>query len=155
MINLARNEAWIVPETLCSPRWCIGVILNFRSLVLLIFNFLSPLFFNLYIRNFLTTIQQLVLRTRSDFRDEFFLQKQLMTEGPRLCLQTSPSQTFDRVLNMLLRRCIACNLDGVFLIKFLTFNILLFYLYIGNFVVSILQHFYIFFESTLSPFYLF
>ena len=34
--------------------------------------------------------------------------------------------------------CILCNLDGVFLIKFLTFSILLFYLYIGNFFASIL-----------------
>ena len=28
---------------------------------------------------------------------------------------------------------ICCNLDGVFLIKFLSFSVLLFYLYIGHF----------------------
>ena len=24
-LNLARNEAWVVPETLCSVGWCVGV----------------------------------------------------------------------------------------------------------------------------------
>ena len=55
-LSMARNEAWVVPETLCSPRWCVDVFLNFKSLVLVIFTFLSPLFVNLYIRNFLNTI---------------------------------------------------------------------------------------------------
>ena len=43
-LNLTGNEAWLIPETLCSPRWCVGMFLNLKSLVLLIFTFLSPLF---------------------------------------------------------------------------------------------------------------
>ena len=39
---------------------------------------------------------------------------------------------FGGVFNRPLRWCIWCNLDGVFLIKFSTFSILLFYLHIGN-----------------------
>ena len=30
-LNLARNEAWVVLETLCSPGWCVGVFLTFKK----------------------------------------------------------------------------------------------------------------------------
>ena len=30
-LNLARNEAWVVPETLCSLRWCVGVYSIFKE----------------------------------------------------------------------------------------------------------------------------
>ena len=30
VLNLATNEAWIVPET-CSPRWCVGVFSTFKE----------------------------------------------------------------------------------------------------------------------------
>ena len=30
-LNLAGNEAWVVSETLCSPRWCVGVFLTFKE----------------------------------------------------------------------------------------------------------------------------
>ena len=47
-LNLARNEAWFVPETLCSLRWRVGVFSTFKescSLALLTFNFFSCLLF--------------------------------------------------------------------------------------------------------------
>ena len=30
-LGLARNEVWIVPETLCSPQWCVGVFSTFKE----------------------------------------------------------------------------------------------------------------------------
>ena len=31
VLNLARNEAWVVPRTLCSLRWCVGVFPTFKE----------------------------------------------------------------------------------------------------------------------------
>ena len=30
-LNLARNETWVVPETLCFLRWCVGVYSTFKD----------------------------------------------------------------------------------------------------------------------------
>ena len=30
-LNLARNEAWVVSETLCSLRWCVCVYSIFKE----------------------------------------------------------------------------------------------------------------------------
>ena len=30
-LNVARSEAWVAPETLCSPRWCVGVFSTFKD----------------------------------------------------------------------------------------------------------------------------
>ena len=32
VLNLARNEAWVVPETLHSLQWCVGVFSTFKEL---------------------------------------------------------------------------------------------------------------------------
>ena len=29
--NLAKGEAWVVPETLCSLRWCVGAFSTFKE----------------------------------------------------------------------------------------------------------------------------
>ena len=59
------------------------------------------------------------------------------------------------LFNWPLHWCMWWNVDWVFLIKFSTFIIFLFYLYIGNVFVFILYHFSFSVESTLCPFYFF
>ena len=61
---------------------------------------------------------------------------------------------FGGFFNRPLRWCIWCNLDGVFLIKFSTFSILLFYLYKGNFYALILYNF-VFLLSLLFALFIF
>ena len=113
-----------------------GVLVNFqfsRSLVLLIFNIFIPLLFLLVYREFsnyyfITCIRKparVFAKTVNDWRSlSVFAEISILD----VC----------GVLNTPLRWCIGCNLDGVFLIKFLTLNILLLYLCIGNFFTSIL-----------------
>ena len=137
---------------------CNGVLvcISFsKSLVLLIFNFFSPLLFQLVYREFSNYHFITCIKKRARLPGWSFLQKQLTTDCHLLFEQKSLSQMVDGVFNTPLRWCIRCNLDGVFLIKFSRFSILLFYLYIGNFFAFNLQHFYISFESTLCLFYLF
>ena len=55
-LNLARNEAYVLPEKLCSLRWCLGVFSTFKESCVINFYFLALLSLNLYIGNFLTTI---------------------------------------------------------------------------------------------------
>ena len=126
-----------------------------KSLALLMFNFFSRLLFQLEYRKFSNYHFITCIKNPTRLLGWSFLQKQLTKECPLLFLWISPSQMFDRVFNRPLRWCIWCNLDGVFLIKFSTFSILFFYLYIGNFFAFILQHFNFYFEATLCPFYLF
>ena len=137
---------------------CDGVlvcILFSRSLVLLVFNFFSPLLFQLVYREFSNCHFITCIKNPARLLGWSFLQKQLKIECPLLFLQKSPSQMFDEVFNTPLRWCIRCNLDGVFSMIFSTFRILLFYLYVGNLFAFFVQHFYISFEAALSPFYLF
>ena len=96
------------------------------------------------------------LKTRPGFWDGVFctfFEKPLTTQCPLLFLQKSPSYMFEGFFNIPPRWCIWCKLDGVFLIKFSTFSILLFYLYIGNFFsffYSILFFFWVYTLSFLS-----
>ena len=120
---------------------CDGVLVCIqfsRSLVLLIFNFFSPFLFKLVYREFSNYYFITCIRNPARLLRWSFLQKQLTTECILLFLQKFMSEMCDGILNTPLRWCISCNLDGAFLIKFLTFSNLLFYLYIGNFFASIL-----------------
>ena len=40
---LARHEAWIVPQTLCLLRWCVGVYSTFKDSCVI--NFFGDLLF--------------------------------------------------------------------------------------------------------------
>ena len=117
-----------------------GVLVCFqlsRSLLLLIFNFLSPLLFWLVYKEFSNYYFITCIRNPTRLLTWSFLQKQLCV---CVCFffQKSPSLMFDGVLNTPLRWCMGFNLDGLFLTKFLTLSILLFYLYIRNFFTPIL-----------------
>ena len=108
------------------------------SLLLLTFNFFSRLFFQLVYREFSNYQFITCIRTPARFLGWSFLRKQLTTEFPLLFLRISPSYMLYRVFNRLLRWCIWCNLDGMFLIRFSTFSIPFSYLNIGNFFAFIL-----------------
>ena len=72
-LNLATNEAWVIPSTLCSLRWRVGVFSTFIEFCIISFlTFLALSCFNLYVGNFLTTNLQNALGTRSYFWDEVF-----------------------------------------------------------------------------------
>ena len=30
-LNLARNEAWVIPRTLCCLQWCAGMFATFKE----------------------------------------------------------------------------------------------------------------------------
>ena len=72
-LYLARNETWVVPEKLCSLRWCVEELSTFKESCLINFWLFSLLLFYLYIGNFLTTILSHVLGTRRDFWDGYQL----------------------------------------------------------------------------------
>ena len=44
-LNVARNEAWVVSEALCSLRWRVGLYSIFKETCII--NFFSPLLFKL------------------------------------------------------------------------------------------------------------
>ena len=77
-----------------------------KSLVLLIFNFLSPLLFQLVYREFSNYHFITCIKNPARLLGWSFSQKQLTTECPLLFLRISPSQMFDGVFNRPLRWCI-------------------------------------------------
>ena len=84
VLNLARNEIWIVPETLCSLRWCDGVFKLSRSLVWLIFNFFRNLLFYLVYREFFNHYVMTCIRNPPSLLRLSFLKKHLSTKCPWL-----------------------------------------------------------------------
>ena len=73
-LNLARNETWVVPETLCSLWWRVGVFSTFKESWIINFKLFQPSFVLTYIfmGNFLIMMLYYVLGTQPDFWDEAF-----------------------------------------------------------------------------------
>ena len=120
-VNLARNEAWVVQRTLSSLRWCVAVFSTYKEYCK-IFKFFSLLLFQLAHREssyyyFLACIWNHLAKRL----------KYITTEGPQLFSQKYKSWMLDWVLDMPLRWCRVHNLKEMFLIRFLTCRLLLFY----------------------------
>ena len=139
MLYIYMYIYWVLPETFCSLGDDVLVCFQLSgSLLLLLFNYFSPLLFQLIYREFSDYYFITCITNPIKLLIWIFWQKQLTTEGHQSFVRISSSQVFDRVLNTPLRWCMWCNLEGIFLIKFLSFNIILFYLCIGNFFASVL-----------------
>ena len=99
-LNLEGDEARVVPRTIYYLQWCVEVFSVF-SFSWILYNsfltFLALICFNLYTRNFLTTILQHVRGTQS-----VFYKKKILAEYP--CWM------FDWGLDTPLRWCILWNL---------------------------------------------
>ena len=97
---------WVLPETFCSLGDDVLVCFQLSgSLLLLLFNYFSPLLFQLIYREFSDYYFITCITNPIKLLIWIFWQKQLTTEGHQSFLRISSSQVFDRVLNTPLRWC--------------------------------------------------
>ena len=97
---------WVLPETFCSLGDDVLVCFQLSgSLLLLLFNYFSPLLFQLIYREFSDYYFMTCITNPIKLLIWIFWQKQLTTEGHQSFVRISSSQVFDRVLNTPLRWC--------------------------------------------------
>ena len=97
---------WVLPETFCSLGDDVLVCFQLSgSLLLLLFNYFSPLLFQLIYREFSDYYFITCITNPIKLLIWIFWQKQLTTEGHQSFVRISSSQVFDRVLNTPLRWC--------------------------------------------------
>ena len=106
MLHIYMYIYWVLPETFCSLGDDVLVCFQLSgSLLLLLFNYFSPLLFQLIYREFSDYYFITCITNQIKLLIWIFWQKQLATEGHQSFVRISSSQVFDRVLNTPLRWC--------------------------------------------------